>query len=170
MIAHAPPANPAGTPAWFGDPSMRGGDGGRGDGGGTGSHGAQPSKGRVLVIDDSELVLGKIKQVLTAEGYEVTTTPTAVGNARHIPNHDLVIIDFHMPGIDGGTVIASLRAAATARGHAALFYLYTSDPTAAKRATELGFDGYFPEKGNWETLVREVRAVFRLAKMRAMKR
>ncbi len=65
----------------------------------------------ILVIDDSEVMLSRIRRALEVEGYDVTATTRAVGNARHIPTCDLAIIDNHMPGIDGGTVIASLRSA-----------------------------------------------------------
>jgi two-component system NtrC family sensor kinase len=115
-------------------------------------------------------MLTRIRRALELEGYDVTATTRAVGNARHIPTSDLVIIDFHMPGIDGGTVISSLRAAATKREHPCLFYLYTSDPAVQANFQKLGFDGCFTEKGNEESLLRQVRAVFRMLQMRALNR
>ena len=110
------------------------------------------------------------KRTLEAEGYEVTTTSRAVGNARHIPTCDLVVIDFHMPGIDGGTVMASLRGAEgdKKKAHSCLFYLYSSDTTLDFRA--LGFDGVLTGKGDDEALVRQVRAIVRLSQLRAMKK
>ena len=123
---------------------------------------------RILVIDDSEVLLDRMKRALTAEGYEVTTTSRAVGNARHIPNCDLVIIDFHMPGIDGGTVMASLRGAEGEKTHSCLFYLYSSDASIDFRA--LGFDGSLSGKGDEDALVRQVRAIVRLSQLRAMKK
>ena len=122
----------------------------------------------ILVIDDSEVMLARIRRALELEGYDVTATSRAVGNARHIPTSDLVIIDFHMPGIDGGTVISSLRSAATKKEHPCLFYLYTSDAAVAGRFQALGFDGAFNDKGNEESLVRQVRAVFRMLQMRQL--
>ena len=110
-----------------------------------------------------------MKRALVAEGYEVTTTSRAVGNARHIPNSDLVIIDFHMPGIDGGTVMSSLRGAeGEKKAHSCLFYLYSSDTTLDFRA--LGFDGALTGKGDEEALVRQVRAIVRLSQLRALKK
>jgi DNA-binding NarL/FixJ family response regulator len=123
---------------------------------------------RILVIDDSEVMLDRIRRALEAEDYEVVTTTRAVGNARHIPTCDLVIIDYHMPGIDGGTVIQSLRAASTSGGHACRFYLYTSDPAIAKDYQKLGFDGVLTDKGDEGALVKQVRAVFRMLQLRAM--
>jgi serine/threonine-protein kinase len=125
---------------------------------------------RILVIDDSVVMLDRIRTRLESEGYDVVTTTNGVGNARHIRTCDLVIIDYHMPGIDGGTVIQSLKAAATAGGHACRFYLYTSDPVIAKDHKRLGFDGVFTEKGDEQSLSRQVRAVFRMLQMRALQR
>ncbi|MGH7293362.1 MAG: protein kinase domain-containing protein [Polyangiaceae bacterium] len=137
---------------------------------GTSSKHEPSSRRRILVIDDSEVMLTRIRRALEAQGYDVVTTTRAVGNARHIPSCDLAIIDYHMPGIDGGTVIQSLRAAGNAGSHRCLFYLYTSDAAIAKSSRELGFDGVFTDKGNEDALVRQLRALFRMQQMRAMQR
>ncbi|MET0593923.1 MAG: response regulator, partial [Polyangiaceae bacterium] len=52
----------------------------------------------ILVIDDSEVLLSRIKKALVDDGHMVTTTTQTVGNARHLATCDLVIIDYHMPG------------------------------------------------------------------------
>jgi serine/threonine protein kinase len=128
------------------------------------------TKRRVLAIDDSEIILGKIKTALEEDGIEVITTTRTVGSARHLVDCDLVIIDYHMPGLDGGSVIASLRAAAQTSKNPVLFYLYTQDAAVAKDYAKLGFDGCFSAKGDERELVRQVRAAFRLLGMRALKR
>jgi serine/threonine-protein kinase len=134
--------------------------------------GAGPKRAgrRVLVIDDSEIILDKVRRALEAEGYEVTATTRTVGNARHLVDCDLVIIDYHMPGLDGGSVISSLRSAAASGGHPCLFYLYTQDPSVARDYAKLGFDGCFTEKGDEKALVRQVRSAFRVVQMRALRK
>jgi eukaryotic-like serine/threonine-protein kinase len=137
----------------------------------TGSSASRPAaRRRVLIIDDSEIILGKVKRALEEDGFEVIATTQPVGNARHLVGTDLVIIDYHMPGLDGGTVISSLRSAAQSSGHPTLFYLYTQDPGVAKDYARLGFDGSFSEKGDDKALVRQVRSAFRVVQMRAMRR
>lgn len=125
-------------------------------------------QGRVLIIDDSETLLARARSRLTLEGFEVLTTTQATGNARHLRSVDLVIIDYHMPGIDGGTVADSLRQAMTEKSNA-LLYLYTSDEKVAAQYAGLGFDGAFSNKGDLEALANQVRAAFRLIRTRKLK-
>ncbi|HMI85058.1 MAG TPA: response regulator [Polyangiaceae bacterium] len=121
----------------------------------------------ILVIDDSEVLLSRIKKALVDDGHVVTTTTQTVGNARHLATCDLVIIDYHMPGINGLAVQQAMRAAAAHLDHEPLFYLYTSDRAVSSTYAELGFDGAFP-KGDEAVLAQQVRAVFRLSQIRAM--
>lgn len=121
----------------------------------------------ILVIDDSEIILERMKQRLEVEGYRVITTTQTVGVARYLLECQLVIIDWHMPGISGGEVLTSLRAASNACAVRPLFYLYTSDHNAGTTAKSSGFDGHFINKGNDESLVRQVEAAFRLTKFMA---
>jgi CheY-like chemotaxis protein len=111
-------------------------------------------------------MLARIKKALVADGHTVTTTAQTVGNARHLASCDLVIIDYHMPGIDGFAVQQQLRGAAAQLDKQPLFYLYTSDPSVVALAK--GFDGCFTNKGDEALLIQQVRAVFRLSQIRAM--
>jgi DNA-binding response OmpR family regulator len=122
---------------------------------------------RILVIDDSWAVLDAMRKSLTADGYEVhvaTDLPTA---ARYVRSVDLAIVDFHMPGLDGKKILVALKAALD-REHHCLFYLYTSDPEAARRAREYGFDGSFMKKGDAALLGYQVGAVFRTIRLSKM--
>jgi DNA-binding NarL/FixJ family response regulator len=122
---------------------------------------------RIMVIDDSEVMLERIKRALLAEGYDVIATTHPVGNARHLPTCNLVILDYHMPGLDGASVVKSLRSLANSLKNECPLYLYTSDASIAADHANLGFDGVFPSKGDEQVLVRQVAALFRRMDMRA---
>jgi CheY-like chemotaxis protein len=77
---------------------------------------------------------------------------------------DLVILDYHMPGITGESVGLSLREAATAVGISPLIYLYTSDAKVSQKLP--GFDGAFVRKGDDDALIAQVDAAFRLKRLR----
>lgn len=126
------------------------------------------SKGKILVIDDSEVLLARIKAALTAVGYEVIATSQTVGLGRHLKACDLTIVDFHMPGFDGGNVVASLQSALSERESRPLFYLYTSDEGVGSTYRQLGFDGLFTRKGDDAALVAQVNAVFRMLQLQRL--
>lgn len=122
---------------------------------------------RIHVIDDSEVMLERIQRALTDVGYEVTTTSQVVGNARYLASCDLLIIDYHMPGLNGDSVVESLRTTLHSTKHKCQLFVYTSDDKVAANHRELGFDGAFWGKGDESVLVRQVAALFRTVEMRA---
>ncbi|MDC0682919.1 MULTISPECIES: response regulator [Sorangium] len=126
--------------------------------------------GRILVIDDSEIVLMRIRVELASAGYEVVTTTQLVGTARHLRGCDLVIVDFFMPGLDGAAVLRSLKAAVPEGDKPPLFYLYTTDAEAGSRYAELGFDGVFSRKGDLLALTPQVQAALRIRKLAGLSR
>jgi CheY-like chemotaxis protein len=122
---------------------------------------------RILIIDDDAAILERMRARLSSLGFEVATTTQTVGAARYLAGCDLAIIDFYMPGMDGGTVVASLRSAV--RGQAGpAFYLYTSDEAKAELYQRYGFDGVFTKKGDDEALAQQVSAFFRLTRLRRL--
>ena len=122
--------------------------------------------GSIVVVDDSYLILERIRERLTSQGYEVRTTTGQVAASKLMKNADLAIIDFHMPGINGSEMLSILRQSLP--GTPCLFYLYTSDRSVATRYSELGFDGAFLKKGDEAALVPQVDAVFRTIRMRKL--
>jgi two-component system, OmpR family, response regulator len=126
------------------------------------------ASGKIMIIDDSEMVLLRVKARLAREGYEVLTVSNPASAARHLQQCDLVLLDFHMPGITGGEVLASLRKAGKSAGALPLFFLYTSDKTVSRTHRDLGFDGALINKGDDESLVQQLAAALRFAKLRRM--
>lgn len=122
--------------------------------------------GEIVVVDDSYLILERIRERLSAEGYRVRTTTGQTVATKLVESADLAIIDFHMPGVDGAEMLRSLKAS---HPHGAcLYYLYTSDREVATRYQLLGFDGAFLRKGEEAALVPQVGAVFRTIRMRKL--
>lgn len=67
--------------------------------------------GRILVVDDEEDVRHVIRDLLAAEGHEVTTAATggeAVRLAR-TRRFDVVTMDLRMPGMSGRDALAELH-------------------------------------------------------------
>jgi DNA-binding NarL/FixJ family response regulator len=122
--------------------------------------------GDIVVVDDSYLILDRVRDRLSAEGYRVRTTTGQGSAVKLVQNADLAIIDFHMPGVDGAEMLSTLRQSHP--GGNCLYYLYTSDREVATRYQQLGFDGAFLRKGEEAALVSQVGAVFRTIRMRKL--
>ena len=69
---------------------------------------------RILVVDDNATLAGAIRRILERSGHEIRVAPTGLEGARQYREQavDLVLLDVHMPGMDGIEVLAQLRAIA----------------------------------------------------------
>jgi adenylate cyclase len=95
--------------------------------------------GNVLVVDDQEANVSLLKRTLLGAGYtRVATTmdPRAV-RALHLRNrYDLILLDLHMPGMDGFQVMESLKEIET-DGYLPVLVL-TAQPDQKLRALAAG--------------------------------
>jgi DNA-binding response OmpR family regulator len=114
---------------------------------------------RLLIVDDSDVLLSGLKASLSLAGFDVNVTTQTVGLGRHVADRDVVLIDYHMPGVKGGDVARSLRAMRNA--HPYELYLYTTDLEMAAQYAELGFDGVLLAKGDFRALVTQLAAISR---------
>jgi putative two-component system response regulator len=97
---------------------------------------------RVLLVDDQELNLRVLKQTLERAGLgniTVTTDPFAVAPLVALHTPDLIVVDLHMPYLDGFAVMEGLRPQLDDAGYLPVLVL-TADVTdeARRRALESG--------------------------------
>lgn len=69
------------------------------------------SKGKILVIDDEDIVLISCKRALLPEGFEVKTAQNGIKGLKMIEEErfDLVFTDLKMPDIDGMEVLRIIK-------------------------------------------------------------
>lgn len=116
------------------------------------------AKKKVLVVDDSDIVLGWVEASLGNE-FEVVSLTSAVDVAatvfREAP--DIVLVDVKMPVLRGEHIVALARdTAGERRMPVVLFSGLTADELAA-RAASCGADGYIQKTGDSEHFMRKVR-------------
>jgi len=113
---------------------------------------------RILIIDDSRLVLEVTRTALEKEGYVVATAMTIdeFERERRSAPPDLIIVDVQMPEIFGDDLAATVRAA---YGEKAPFLLLSSlEPEElARRAEEAGASGWVTKRDGMEALLRKVK-------------
>ncbi len=66
----------------------------------------------ILIVDDDAETLALLHEILSKEGYDISTAPHAKAALDHIREHspDLIMSDIHMPDMDGLAFLAELRA------------------------------------------------------------
>ncbi len=69
------------------------------------------ASGRILVVEDNPALLGVIALSLRNAGLDVVTAETGIEAWRMLEQHaiDLVVTDFNMPGMSGGSLCMKMR-------------------------------------------------------------
>jgi len=69
------------------------------------------SKGKILVIDDEDIVLKSCHRALTPEGYDVKTAKSGVEGLKMLENElfHVALIDVKMPDMDGMEVLKKIK-------------------------------------------------------------
>ena len=97
-----------------------------------------PQKPNVLVVDDDPAVCNSLKFSLELEGFEVRTFCAAADllSATDLPRSGCLVIDYHMPSINGLELHRRLRE----QGNTMPAILTTTapDPALRRRASALG--------------------------------
>lgn len=68
---------------------------------------------RIMIVDDSDVLLREIERFLRADGYDIETAQIGVEAIRKLKESDkvdLILTDYNMPGINGLDMIKSIRA------------------------------------------------------------
>lgn len=115
----------------------------------------------ILVVDDELPMLSVLERIITAEGYEVTTT----NNALEVPelmektSFDLVIADFRMPGMSGMEILRLIRSAG--RPEEMIMITAFPSPESAAEAIEEGVFDYITKPFTKEQIVAAVARAIR---------
>ncbi len=120
-------------------------------------------RGRVLVIDDDDMLLQVIGEFLGASGYEVETAPHGL-LAEHLAGHhrpDVVLLDIRMPALDGYAVLSLMRRHPQAREIPVVACTALASAGDQERIRAAGFDGYVKKPIDFQLLLRTVSRLVR---------
>ncbi|MGI6777783.1 MAG: response regulator [Acetivibrionales bacterium] len=116
-------------------------------------------KKKILIIDDTELMVKYIKDIMEAENYEVVTASDGQEGIRKVAEEkpDLVLLDLIMPGMNGLEVCKTLRANES-NNLIPIIMLTSQDSEDDKLAgLESGADDYIVKPFNPRELLSRVR-------------
>jgi len=104
----------------------------------------------ILVVEDNEQNQKLARDVLEVKGYRVLIAESAeAGLPMALAERpDLVLMDIHLPGINGIEALARLRAAPETRAIPVLAFTASVMPQDRRQITSAGFDGFLAKPIN----------------------
>jgi signal transduction histidine kinase len=122
--------------------------------------------GRVLLIDDSPIVLEAVGELIASWGHEVTTAERADEGLSAIgaTSFDAVIADISMPGMDGLELLAVMRAAGLETP--VIMLSASSDSRTVMRAVHDGAFDYVNKDDGLEPLASAVKRAMAHTRLR----
>lgn len=123
---------------------------------------------RVLVVEDESRLATLLAQVITEAGWQASVVgdgPSALAAAR-TGGHDVIVLDWMLPGIDGPQVLAHLRA----EGYATPVLMLTARGALSDRVAGLdaGADDYLAKPFEVAELLARLRALERRSQASAV--
>jgi DNA-binding response OmpR family regulator len=120
----------------------------------------------IVIVDDDELLRGRLAAYLSSEGYRVTTADSAATFRNIMRNErvDLVLVDITMPGEDGLSLTRFLREQSEI---GVVILTGKGDPVERAIGLEVGADDYVAKPFHLRELLARVRSVLRRTRPRS---
>ncbi|MDP1875766.1 response regulator [Phenylobacterium sp.] len=124
---------------------------------------------KVLVVEDSETQAMALRGRLEAEGYTVQTVTSAEAALERLngPLPDLVVADFHLPGMDGRELSRQLRLNRRTRTLPLLMLTSAREQDLERQGLESGADAYVSKSADMDVMLARLRALLRRGRMAA---
>lgn len=116
---------------------------------------------KILIVEDEPKAGDYLKQGLREAGYVVDLVTNGVDGLHHglEGDHDLLILDVMLPGMDGWQVLSSLRS--QGREMPVLFLTARDQVEDRVKGLELGADDYLVKPFSFAELLARVRTIMR---------
>ena len=116
---------------------------------------------KILIVEDEPKAGDYLRQGLREAGYAVDLVTNGVDGLHHGQqgDHDLVILDVMLPGMDGWQVLRNLRA--QGRQMPVLFLTARDQVEDRVKGLELGADDYLVKPFSFAELLARVRTILR---------
>lgn len=123
---------------------------------------AAVQKKKILVVDDSGIILKAINDLLSAD-YEVSLAKSGVSAIRSITLNrpDLVLLDYEMPVCDGKQVLEMIRSEGEFADIAVIFLTGRVDKESVKKVLSLKPAGYLSKTLNPADIKKNIDEYFR---------
>ena len=119
---------------------------------------------RVLVVEDNEMNMQLVEFLLEEGGYEIVKAASgeeALGVARSETPVDLILMDIHLPGIDGLSVVRELKRDERTRRVPILALTAHAMRGDKDRFLQAGCDGYISKPIDVKTFLAAIEPFVR---------
>jgi len=119
---------------------------------------------RVLVVEDNEMNMQLVEYLLEEGGYQIVKAASgedALSIARGGEPVDLILMDIHLPGIDGLSVIREMKADPHTGSTPILALTAHAMRGDKDRFLEAGCDGYISKPIDVKTFLTSIRSYMR---------
>ncbi|HEV7240409.1 MAG TPA: response regulator [Thermoanaerobaculia bacterium] len=118
-----------------------------------------PEKQRILVIDDDEKLLGAVRRLLTAAGFDVITSESPLRLPQLVQREkpDLVLLDIEMPTLTGEHVLEMTELFDFLRHTRIVLHSARSEEDLQSLVERSNAVGYIKKTGNPMSLVAQVQ-------------
>lgn len=122
-----------------------------------------PSKFKVLIVDDEADFVELVSYILEKEGYQILTASNGISalEIAQTENPDLIILDIMMPEMDGIEVCQELRGLAQFNNTRITFLTARSEDYSQIAGFEAGADDYITKPIKPRLLVARIKALLK---------
>jgi CheY-like chemotaxis protein len=119
---------------------------------------------RVLVVEDNDMNMQLVEYLLEEGGYQIVKAASgeeALATARNGEPVDLILMDIHLPGIDGLSVIREMKADPQTGAIPILALTAHAMRGDKDRFLEAGCDGYISKPIDVKTFLTSIKSYLR---------
>ncbi len=116
---------------------------------------------KILLVEDSETQALELRLLLEAQGFAVDRSATAEAALDHLNEclPDLVVADYHLPGMNGDEFTRQMRLSLRTRALPVL--MLTGAQGGERQGLESGADAYIAKSADRDLLILRIRALLR---------
>ncbi len=121
-------------------------------------------KDKILIIDDDKEYIFKLVKLLEKEGYAVsyTTNGQTAFNMFESTRYDLIILDLHMPNVDGLEILKDLKDIKSNRLTPVIISTSDTSTDVVVKAIKYGADDYMVKPIDVELFLDKVHVLLRI--------
>lgn len=124
---------------------------------------AMTQAAEILLVEDSETQALQLRHMLETNGFHVSWHSTAEaaldGLNEKLP--DLVIADFHLPGMNGNELTRQMRLNVRTRAIPVIMLTEARERTVERQGLESGADAYISKSAEQELIILRIKALLR---------